>query len=543
MIFSLALVVAIQRGPSSPRFDDISAKRMMTHVRVLASDRFEGRGPTSRGEQLTVAYLTSQFKKIGLEPGNPNGTYVQSVPLVGYRTRPKLAFNIKGKSLPVRFPEDFIHEFPQLTPHAGAIGAPVVFAGYGIVAPEFDWNDYKGADVTGKIVLVLGGEPSRPDPKHIKNLDARFFRGDFRTRYSMRDYKAECLRKMGAASVIFLASAESPKSFTIYKTFAVMEGLSLPDWNLNEHKLITTGVLHPRTAERIFRATGFELKDLKRQANSASFKPVALDATADLEVDTSLRPTSSQNVVGIVRGSDPDLRNEFVVVSAHWDHLGKDPNLKGDQIYNGAIDDGIGVSQLLEIARSFKNLKVKPKRSILFIATTSEEKGWLGSKYYVQFPLYPLNRHVANINLDGGNAWGRTRDLIVSGYGLSTLDRVLGQAARAQGRKFLQGSIDDDGLYFGSDQIEFARGGIPAAFPFSGSDYIGKPKGFGDRKWSEYADRDYHQVSDDVKPDWDFSGAAQDAGWLAIAAYKIADEVQRPRWLPGAELVVRRLIP
>lgn len=539
MVIPLAFLVSSQNGSSTPKFAEISAKQLMTHVRELASDRFEGRGPTTKGEELTVAYLIRQLKGAGLMPGNPDGTYVQDVPLVGYRSQPNLTFTVRGKTLPMQFPDDFIHEFPRLTTHAEAIAAPVIFGGYGIVAPEFGWDDYKGTDVAGKVVLLMGGEPSRPDKKNPKNLDSKFFRGEMRTRYSGRDYKAECLRMKGAAGVVFLASAESPKSFNIYKTFAVMEGLDFPDEASNKHKLVTTGVLHPRAAEQVFRAAGLDLNDLKLKAKAPTFRPVALQATADLKIETSLRPTSSQNVVGIVRGSDPKLRNEYVVISAHWDHLGKDPNLKGDQIYNGAIDDGIGVSQLLEMARSFQKLKVKPKRSILFILTTAEEKGWLGSKYYVQHPLYPLKQHVANINLDGGNAWGRTRDLMVSGYGLSTLDAILGQAAKEQGRKFQQESIDDDGLYFGSDQIEFARGGIPAVFPFSGFDYIGKPKDFGDQKWSHYGEHDYHQVSDEIKPDWDLSGAAEDARWMAIAAYKVANNGKRPHWLPGAELVVK----
>jgi len=533
MILSLALIDA-------PDFKDITATRLMAHVRQLSSDRFEGRGPTTRGERLTVAYLTDQLKTADVRPGNPDGTYTQKVPLVGYKTKPNLTLTVARHNLPLQFPNEFIHGFPQLSPHAEAKAAGVVFAGYGIVAPEFGWDDYKGVDVKGKVVFLLGGEPSRPNAKDPAKPDTGFFRGALRTRYASRDSKAEYLRKKGAAAAVFLASAQSPQSYSVYKTFAEQEGFGLASPTPKKDQLVTTGILHPVAAERVFQAAGLDLKALTQQANTTGFAPVAVDAVADLQLDSTLRRTASHNVVGVVRGSDPQLRKEFVVFSAHWDHLGKDVRLKGDQIYNGAIDNAIGVAQLLEIARSFQKLRVKPKRSVLFIATTCEERGFLGSRYYTQHPLYPLSRHVANINLDGGNAWGRTRDVNVTGFGLSSLDAVLAQAAKRQGRSFLQESLDDDGLFFASDQIEFARAGIPAVFPFSGIDYVGRDKAFGDKKWADYGDRDYHQVTDQVRPDWDLSGAADDASWLAMAAYQIANTESRPTWTAGSELVTGR---
>lgn len=250
---------------------------------------------------------------------------------------------------------------------------------------------------------------------------------------------------------------------------------------------------------------------------------------------STIRKVVSSNVVARVEGTDPRLKDEYVIYSAHWDHLGKDPTLAGDQIYNGAIDNAAGTAQLLEIARAFAGLRRKPKRSILFIAVTAEEKGHLGSRWYARHPLFPISKTIANINLDGGNVWGLTSDLITTGYGLSTLDEALGEAARLQGRTFVNEALDDGSLYFASDQVEFALAGIPAVFPFSGNTYVGKPKEFGEARWAAYSRKDYHKVTDEVQSDWNLSGAAEDARWLLIAGYNVADAGTRPEWKRGSE--------
>lgn len=313
-----------------------------------------------------------------------------------------------------------------------------------------------------------------------------------------------------------------------------MEGFGLKPRNANTSTVIS-GLMTVGSARRIFTAAGHDLEKLEASAARSDFKVILTPARVNISITNKLRNIVSQNVVARIEGSDPRLKNEYVVYSSHWDHLGKDTSLKGDQIYNGAIDDAIGTSQLLEIARGFAKLTKKPKRSILFIATTSEEKGFLGSRYYAQNPLFPIEKTVANINLDGGNVWGRTRDILSANYGLSTLDEVLKEAAKLQGRVFVKESLGNGGLYFGSDQIEFAKAGIPAIFPFSGSDYPGKPKDFGEKKWDNYAEKDYHQVSDEVRSDWDLSGAAEDAKWLLIAGFTVAQTEKRPDWKAGIE--------
>lgn len=313
-----------------------------------------------------------------------------------------------------------------------------------------------------------------------------------------------------------------------------MEGFGLKPKNPNTATVIS-GLLTISAARRVFLLAGQDFDKLQADVPLSNGKTVVLNAKANISVKSKIRNVVSHNVVARVKGSDPRLKNEHVIYSSHWDHLGKDTSLTGDQIYNGAIDDAAGTAQLLEIAHGFAKLPKKPKRSILFIATTSEEKGYLGSRYYAQHPLFPIAKTVANINLDGGNVWGITSDLISTGYGLSTLDEFLGEAARLQERKFINEALDNGGLYFASDQIEFAKVGIPAAFPFSGSDYIGRPKDYGDKKWEAYSENDYHKVTDEVKPDWDLSGAAEDAKWLLIAGYNVAQAEKRPEWKAGIE--------
>lgn len=520
---------AMQQG-----LDAITPAAISEHTKKLASDEFEGRGPGTRGETLTVEYLVDRFKKTGAKPGNPNGTYVQKVPLVGYRTVPRLSFEAGGKVESLKFLDDFVHDYPALRPSAALNGAAVVFAGYGVVAPQYGWDDYAGVDVRGKVVIVLSGEPSRPDPKDPKKLDESFFKGDTRTYYSTRESKYEIASKRGAAGILVVYDPSTARTFSIFQAFAKMEGFALKPARPNEEPVIS-GLITKAAAERVLSSAGLNFAELQSAASRPNYLAVVTKARATVAVASVIRNVTSHNVVARVEGSDPRLKNEYIIYSSHWDHLGKDPTLTGDQIYNGAIDDAAGTAQLIEIARGFVNLPRKPKRSILFIATTAEEKGYLGARHYTRNPLFPISNTLANINLDGANLFGVTADLISTGYGLSFLDETLAEAARLQGRTFVRASLDNGGLYFASDQIEFAKAGIPAVFPFSGSNYVGKPKDYGDKLWEAYGDKDYHKVSDEFKPDWDFSGAAEDARWLLIAGYNVAQSNIRPTWKSGSE--------
>ena len=519
----------------SPAIGSIQVDDILQNVKLLASDKFEGRNVGTAGETLTVNFLVEQFKRAGLKPGNPDGTYVQKVPLTGFRTKPEIEFTVNDAKLPFRFPDDFIHEFPRLQPNVTVKDAGVVFAGYGIVAPQYDWDDYKGVDVRNKLVVLLGGEPSRSDQNDPSKQDPMFFKGDLRTFFSTMEFKKELALKKGAAAVLFITDPEKSPNYSIFKTFALLEGFALRPRGLKDDSLALTGLVTISAARRLLTAAGQKLEILYESAQLKDFRPVLILAKARISASSKLRNIDSHNVLARIDGSDPRLKNEYVIYTAHWDHLGRDKDLIGDQIYNGAIDNAIGTAQLLAIARAFAKLPQSPKRSILFIATTGEEKGWFGSRYYVRHPLYPLSQTVADINLDGGNVWGRTKDVNSSGYGYSTLDEYFETAAEIQGRKFSKESMDNNGLYFGSDNIEFARAGIPAFFAFGGFEYIDRPAGFGGNHWNDYADKDYHKVSDEVKPDWNLSGAVEDAQWLLIAGYNIAQAEKRPEWKAGSE--------
>ena len=502
----------------------IEAQSLSVHIGKLASDEFGGRAPGTRGETLTIQYLAEQLAKFGLEPGNPDGTFFQEVPLVGYQSVPAIEIAAGGQKLTLKFPDDFVHDEVALRAHAALRNAGVVFAGYGIVAPAYGRDDYRGIDVRNKLVVVLSGEPPGPE-----------FKGEMRTWFSTRESKFDLAASKGAAGILVVTDPAKSSTFSVFQTLAKLEGAALEPLRGKSSPLIC-GLITLDAARRLMKLAGQDFDQLQ-EASKSRANAVVTSAHASISIRSKLRSFVSHNVVARVEGSDPRLKSEYVVYSAHWDHLGTDPSLSGDQIYNGAIDNAAGTSQLLEIARAFAALPRKPRRSILFIAVTAEEKGYLGSRFYTRHPLFPLSATVANINLDGGNVWGVTKDLITTGYGMSTLDEALRDAARLQGRTFVEEAIDDGGLYFSSDQIEFAKAGIPAAFPFSGSEYVDRPKEFGDAKWDAYSTNDYHQPTDEVKPDWDLAGAAEDAKWLMIAGGLVADAEQRPEWKPGSEFL------
>ena len=519
----------------------ISATNILARVRILSSDEFEGRAPGSAGEEKTVAYLIGEFKKLGLAPGNPDGTYLQNVPLVGITSTPTLTFTLDGRMLPLENINEFVGPSSRLVPRVVAKDSEVVFVGYGVSAPEFGWDDYKGQDVRGKTVVMLVNDPPVTDA--TGQLDPKVFGGKAMTYYGRWTYKYEIAAEKGAAACLIVHET-GPAAYP----FAVITGsrsrenfeISVPDRNAGHVGM--EGWLTVDAARKLFTACGKDYDVLKAAATRRDFRPVALGAKASFTIDNTLRNVASKNVAALLPGSDPKLRHEYVIYTAHWDHLGRDNRLTGDQIFNGAADNAAGVAVLLELAQAFTALPAdqRSKRSILFLSVTAEEKGLLGSRYYAQDPLYPLTQTLANINMDGANQFGPTSDMATVGFGASTLDEIGMTVATQQGRTMLPEAHPERGSYYRSDHFEFAKVGVPSYYPKSGKMFIGQPADFGEKIQQEYIANDYHKVTDEIKPGWTFEGAAQDTEFLLQVGLRVANGDTWPEWRPGNEFKARR---
>jgi Zn-dependent M28 family amino/carboxypeptidase len=520
----------------------IDPEAVLKHIKVLSSDKFEGRAPGTRGEDLSVAYIETQFRDLGLQPGNPDGTYIQKVPLVGItatETRP-LTFVKGSKALGLKWRDDLVAWTKHVADAASIAKSDVVFVGYGVEAPEYNWDDFKGLDVKGKTLVVLVNDPPVPDPSDPSQLDPKTFGGKAMTYYGRWTYKFEEGARKGAAAVLVVHET-GPAGYP----FSVVQGnlnekfdVVTPDKNMGRANI--EGWITTDAARKLFALAGKDYEALKKEAATRAFKPVPLGVQASMAISNKLRRIESRNVVAKLEGSDAPLKDEYVVYSAHWDHLGVGAPVNGDKIYNGALDNASGVGTVLEIARAFKQVQPQPKRSILFLMVTAEEQGLLGSQYYSVTPLYPLARTAANINIDGVNQWGPTKDITVIGLGASDLDDYLRAAAKEQGRTLTPDPEPEKGFYYRSDHFNFAKQGVPALDPDSGVDFIGKPDGWGRKKRDDYTDHDYHAPSDEVKPDWDLSGAAQDAQLLFAVGYRVANADKLPEWKPGNEFRAKR---
>ncbi|PSR54920.1 peptidase M28 [Adhaeribacter arboris] len=531
-----AITEAIQ-----PALTSFTADAILKHTKVLASDAYEGRAPGTKGEDSTVAYLTRQFKQLGLAPGNPNGTYIQDVPLYGFAAQPTASFTANGKKINLSFPNDYVAFSHQYKPRVTVTNSDMVFVGYGIVALEYGWDDYKGVDVKGKTIVMLINDPPIPDGSDTSKLDGKLFGGRAMTYYGRWTYKYEIASEKGAAAAIIIhETGPAGYPYEVVSGSNSRENVDIQTPDKNAGQVAVKSWITTDKAKELLAASGQDFAALKKMALQKDFKPVALPAKANFDLKLTLRELKSRNVIAKLEGSDPKLKNEFVVYTAHWDHLGKDPKLTGDQIYNGALDNATGTAGLLELAEAYKKLPETPKRSILFLAVTSEEKGLLGSKYYAANPLYPLNKTLADINMDVLNAYGRTKDVIIIGYGNSTLDDILAQAAQTQSRKIVPEATPEKGSFYRSDHFEFAKQGVPALYAESGEEAVDKPQDYFRKKAEAYTANDYHKVTDDVKTDWDFSGAIQDLQLYFIVGYDVAQGNTYPEWKPGTEFKAKR---
>jgi Zn-dependent M28 family amino/carboxypeptidase len=520
----------------------IDGAAMLERIKVLSSDQFEGRAPGTKGEELTVKYLEDEFEKLGLKPGNTDGTYVQKVPLIGItgtNTKP-LTISKGPERQTFKWADEVVAWSKHVADSAAIENSDVIFAGYGVTAPEFNWDDFKGTDIKGKTIIVFVNDPQIPDPSNPSQLDPKVFNGKAMTYYGRWTYKFEEGARRGAAGIL-IVHEEGPAGYP----FSVVQGnlrekfdLVTPDKNMGRASI--EGWITRDAAARIFKMAGQDFDALKKQSLSPEFRPVPLNLAASLAVHNKMRTIDSRNVVAKVEGRDPKLRDEYVVYSAHWDHLGVGAPVKGDRIYNGALDNASGVASLLEMARAFAALEPKPTRSIVFLMVTAEEQGLLGSQYYSVTPIYPLAKTLANVNIDGVNQWGRTKDITVVGLGASDLDDYLRDAATEQGRTLRPDPEPEKGFYYRSDHFNFAKQGVPALYTDTGVDFIGKPAEYSQQKRDEYTNNDYHAPSDEVKPDWDLSGAVEDTELLFAVGYRVANADKFPEWKAGNEFRAKR---
>jgi len=513
----------------------VSPGSFMGHIRFFSDDRLEGRGPGTRSDRLTQLYIASHMEMLGLKPAGENGTYFQRVPIVSMQTDPSTTLSVSGTKgvLDLKYASEFVAFTGNQQTEVSVSDAEIVFVGYGIVAPEQGWDDYKDVDVAGKVLMMMNNDPSPDDP--------RIFGGKARTYYGRWTYKYEIAAKKGAAGAIIIHTTESAGY-----GWNVVES----SWSGGRAELgLKPGT--PRTkvngwttldaTNKILSLAGKSLDKLQSSAQKKSFKPVPLGIKASITVRTKIGQLETANVLGALQGSDPQLKDEVVVFGAHHDHLGIGKPVKGDSIYNGAVDNASGSSALLNIGRMFTALKEQPHRSILFAALAAEESGLIGSQYYAENPTYPPGKIAAYINIDGINVLGKTNDMGVIGFGKSSIDKIAEAVAAWQGRVLKPDQFPEQGSFYRSDQFNFAKIGVPCMYLKVGTDYVGKPPGFGHEKHDEYIKNDYHQPSDETKPEWDLSGAVVDAQLMFLVGLKIAGDDAMPVWNKGDEFEAARL--
>ncbi|HXU32803.1 MAG TPA: M20/M25/M40 family metallo-hydrolase [Thermoanaerobaculia bacterium] len=506
----------------------IHAGSLAAPIRFLASDALEGRGPASRGDQLARAYLASELESLGLHPGGPDGSWQQSFDIVGINAAmPAVwSFSVGGKSVQWKRSDDYIAASGVQAASAELKDAELVFVGYGIQAPEYRWDDFKGMDLKGKVLVMLNNDPEDDD-----NL----FAGKRRLYYGRWDYKYESAARQGAAGAIIVHTTPSAGyPWQVVQTSWTGEQFELPAGT--EPRLQVAAWSTEEAAKRLVAAAGFDLTQLIADAQRRDFRPIPLKSRTTLTLATKIEKTSTANVLGLLPGSDPKLGSEVVILSAHHDHLGiGEPDKDGDKIYNGAVDNASGCAQILAIAKAFAALPERPKRSILFAFVAAEEQGLLGSKYYAEHPTFPAGKIAANVNFDGGNIWGRTTDITYIGLGKSSLDGVVKDLAAEQGREVLPDQAPDRGFFYRSDQFSFAKIGVPAIYLDAGRKFRGKPEGWGKEIQEKWEEVQYHQPSDEISPDWNYDGMIEDARLGFFASLWIADQDAMPTWTPGDE--------
>lgn len=513
----------------------ITLSGLEEHVRVLASDDFQGRKPFTAGEEKTLQYLQDQFRKLGLEPGNGQ-SYLQEVPMVEITPTADSVMDVKtGKqTLKLRGFHDYIINSQRTDLSITWKNEPLVFAGFGIVAPEYNWNDYAGLDVKDKIVVVLVNDPG------FGGEDSTFFKGNSMTYYGRWTYKYEEAARQGAKGCFVIHNTvPAGYPFQVLQTGWNSAHLYLDPRGKNEYFSEGIGWITKPAVEKIFAACGLDFNDIQGKARKPGFKGMPLNADVTLSMDLKVRYDKSYNVIGKITGEKPE---EYIIYTAHWDHLGigrKDAS--GDSIYNGALDNASGTAGLLEIAKAFKSLENKPARSLVFLAVTAEEQGLWGSAYYSENPVYPKEKTVANINMDGINPYGKMKDVMVIGSGQSEMEDYLWEEAKLLGRDIIPDDEAEKGYYFRSDHFNFAKIGIPALYLKTGSDFVGKGKEYGNQLKVTYTQKYYHQPSDEFDATrMNFEGGVDDLKLLFQVGKRLAFDNKWPQWKEGSEFKAAR---
>ncbi|MBQ4857392.1 M28 family metallopeptidase [Pseudoalteromonas sp. MMG007] len=506
-------------------YNSIKADELAKHVKVLASDEFGGRAPSSPGEKLTLDYLTAQFKALGLEPGNGD-SYLQEVPLVSLEADANMVLSIGGKDY--QYKKDMVMGSSRISAQEGIENSELVFVGYGVNAPEYNWNDYEGLDVKGKTVVMLVNDPG------FATKDPALFTGDAMTYYGRWTYKYEEASRQGAAGAIIIhETAPASYPWSVVENSWSGEQFGFQKENNNMDRVAVEGWVTSDVAKELFTKAGLDFETVKINAAKGAYNVDMGDLTASVSVKNTIKKSVSYNFIATLPGSEkPD---EHVIYSAHWDHLGTDKNRKGDQIYNGAHDNATGTAGLIEVAEAFTQLPKHPSRSMTFLAVTAEEQGLLGSKYYAANPVIAANKTVANINMDSLNLLGKVKDMNVVGIGKSQMDEFLTTAAKEQGRTISGDPKPSSGGYYRSDHFAFANMGIPAMYAGGGTVAADEDTANYRKRMSLVLRGCYHQPCDRYRDEWDLSGAVQDLQLFYKVGFNISEQEQWPTWNANSE--------
>lgn len=523
----------LQLQPPASLLKSITVEKLQSHITVLAHDSLQGRGPASEGDRKATAYIVSQFKKFGLKPAGENKTYIQKVPMVGVTVDPSTKFTIRkgDQSVALEYSTDFVATTGSYEPSITFNNAELVFVGYGIVAPEQQWDDYKNVDVKGKILVMMNNDPASDD--------SNFFAGKGRTYYGRWTYKYEIAAEKGALGAIVIHTTPSAG----YRYEVIRNSWSREMFDLEEkssgHQLSLKAWTSEEATRKYFSLAGYSLDSLFKLGDSPTFKPIPLGISLNAVMRSSVKRLETNNIIGKIEGSDPSLKNQYLIFSAHYDHFGIGIPINGDSIYNGALDNASGTSLMLNLAEAFSSLKEKPRRSLLFAAVAAEEQGLLGSKYYANNPTVPASTIAANINTDVINVIGRTSDISWQGSDRSSLGHDLSIVAKELGLTVLPDLAPEQGGFFRSDHFSFAKVGIPAMSMGGGRTFVGVDTAFV-RKMRERGGRNYHQPSDEISSDWNYDGALQQAELVFRVAWRIANITEMPYWNSGSEFEAAR---